>query len=94
MERARQFTYILQHPHSRVTREDKVNTWTRTGEEKVNTWTQTEEEKVNIWTQRGQQQFYNKLQKSGLKLETLGSDTMLSFMHQPTQPKVRTDGKG
>jgi hypothetical protein len=30
MERARQFTYTLQHPHSRVTREKKVNTWTQT----------------------------------------------------------------
>jgi hypothetical protein len=28
MERARQFTYTLQHPHSRVTGEEKVNTWT------------------------------------------------------------------
>jgi hypothetical protein len=25
--------------------------------------------------------FYNKLRKPGLELETLGSDTMLSFMH-------------
>jgi hypothetical protein len=83
MERARQFTYTLQHPHTRVTGEEKVNTytWTQTGEEKVNTWTQTGEEKVNTWTQRGQQQFYNKLRKPGLKLETLGSDTMSSFMH-------------
>jgi hypothetical protein len=47
MERARQFTYTLQHPHSRVTGEEKVNTWTQTGEEKINTWTQTGEEKVN-----------------------------------------------
>jgi hypothetical protein len=62
-------------------REEKVNTWTQTGEEKINTWTQMGEEKVNTWTQRGQQQFYNKLRKSGLELETLGSDTMLSFMH-------------
>jgi hypothetical protein len=29
----------------------------------------------------GQQQFYNKLRKPGLELETLGSDTMLNFMH-------------
>jgi hypothetical protein len=76
MERARQFTYTLQHPYSRVTGEEKVNTWTQTEEEKVNTWTQTGEEKVNTWTQRGQQQFYNKLRKPGLELETLGSDTM------------------
>jgi hypothetical protein len=61
--------------------EEKVNTWTQTGEEKINTWTQWGEEKVNTWTQRGQQQFYNKLRKPGLELETLGSDTMLSFMH-------------
>jgi hypothetical protein len=47
MERARQFTYILPHPHSCVTGEEKVNTWTQTGEEKINTWTQTGEEKVN-----------------------------------------------
>jgi WD40 repeat protein len=40
MERARQFTYTLQHPHSRVMGEEKVNTWTQTGEEKINTWTQ------------------------------------------------------
>jgi hypothetical protein len=52
MERARQFTYTLQHPHSRVTGEEKVNTWTQTGEEKINMWTQTGEEKVNTWTQR------------------------------------------
>jgi hypothetical protein len=64
-----------------VTGEEKVNTWTQTGEEKINTWTQTGEEKLNTWTQRGQQQFYNKLRKSELELETLGSDTMLSFMH-------------
>jgi hypothetical protein len=37
MERARQITYTLQHPHSRVTGEEKANTWTQTGEEKVNT---------------------------------------------------------
>jgi hypothetical protein len=78
MERAVQSTYTLQHPHSCVTGEEKVNTW---GEEKINTWTQTGEEKVNTWTQMGQQQFYNKLRKPGLELETLGSDTMLSFMH-------------
>jgi hypothetical protein len=53
MERATQFTYTLQHPHSRVTGEEKVNAWTQTGEKKVNTWTQTGEEKVNTWTQRG-----------------------------------------
>jgi hypothetical protein len=47
MERARQFTYTLQHPHSRVTGEEKVNMWIQIGEEKVNTWTQMEEEKVN-----------------------------------------------
>jgi hypothetical protein len=70
MERARHFTYTLQHPHSRGPEEEKVNMWTQTGEEKVNTW-----------TQRGQQQFYNKLQKPGFELETLGSDTMSSFMH-------------
>jgi hypothetical protein len=64
-----------------VTGEEKVNTWTQTGEEKINTWTQTGEEKVNTWTQRGKQQFYNKLRKPGLELETLSSDTMLSFMH-------------
>jgi hypothetical protein len=40
MERARQFTYTLQHSHSCVTGEEKDNTWTQTGEEKVNTWTQ------------------------------------------------------
>jgi hypothetical protein len=70
MERARQFTYTHQHPHSRVT-----------GEEKVNTWTQTEEEKINTWTQRGATAIYIKLRKPGLELETLGSDTMLCFMH-------------
>jgi hypothetical protein len=53
MERVRQFTYTLQHPQSRVTGEEKVNTWTQTREEKINTWTQTGEEKVNTWTQRG-----------------------------------------
>jgi hypothetical protein len=65
-----------------VTGEEKVNTWTQTGEEKVNTWTQTGEEKVNTWTQKGgNSNFYNKLRKPGLELETLGFDTMLSFMH-------------
>jgi hypothetical protein len=44
-----------------------------TGEEKVNTWTHTGEEKINTWTQRGA--------KPGLELDTLGSDTMSSFMH-------------
>jgi hypothetical protein len=29
----------------------------------------------------GRHQFYNKLRKPGLELETLDSDTMLSFMH-------------
>jgi hypothetical protein len=29
----------------------------------------------------GNSNFYNKLRKPGLKLETLGSDTMLSFIH-------------
>jgi hypothetical protein len=47
-----QSTYTLQHPLSRVTGEEKVNTWTQTGEEKINMWTQTREEKVNTWTQR------------------------------------------
>jgi hypothetical protein len=32
-------------------------------------------------TKGGNSNFYNKLRKSGLELETLGSDTMLSFMH-------------
>jgi hypothetical protein len=81
MERVRQFTYTFQHPHSRVTEEEKVNTWTQTGEEKINTWTQTGEEKVNTWTQRGATTIYNKLRKPGLELEALGSNTMLSFMH-------------
>jgi hypothetical protein len=49
-----------------------------TGEEKVNTWIQTGEEKVNTG---GNKNFYNKLRKPGLKLETLGSDTMSRFMH-------------
>jgi hypothetical protein len=53
MERAKQFTYTLQHPHSCVTGEEKVNMWTQTGEEKINTWKQMGEEKVNTWTQRG-----------------------------------------
>jgi hypothetical protein len=48
-----QSTYTLQHPNSRVTGEEKVNTWTQTREEKANTWTQMGEEKVNTWTQRG-----------------------------------------
>jgi hypothetical protein len=39
------------------------------------------EEKVNTWTQRGATTIYNKLRKPGLELKTLGSDTMLSFMH-------------
>jgi hypothetical protein len=53
MERARQFTYTLQHTHLYVTGEKKINTWTHTEEEKINTWIQTGEEKVNTWTQRG-----------------------------------------
>jgi hypothetical protein len=64
-----------------VTGEEKVNTWIQTGEEKINTWAQTGEEKINTWTQRGATTIYNKLRKPGLELETLGSDTMLSFMH-------------
>jgi hypothetical protein len=53
-----------------------------TGEEKVNTWTQTGEEKVqHVDTKGGDSNFYNKLRKPGLELETLGSDTMSSFMH-------------
>jgi hypothetical protein len=63
-----------------VTGEEKVNTWTQTGEEKVNTWTQREKRKSTRGHKGGQQQFYNKLRKPGLELET-GSDTMLSFMH-------------
>jgi hypothetical protein len=62
-----------------------------TGEEKVNTWThekrkstrghKREKRKSTRGYKGGQQQFYNKLRKPGLELETLGSDTMLSFMH-------------
>jgi hypothetical protein len=35
----------------------------------------------HVDTKGGNSNFYNKLRKPGLKLETLGSDTMLSFMH-------------
>jgi hypothetical protein len=35
----------------------------------------------HVDTKGGNSNFYNKLRKPGLELETLGSDTMLSFMH-------------
>jgi hypothetical protein len=80
MERARQFTYSLQHPHSRVTGEEKVNTWTPK-KRKSTRGHKREKRKSTRGYKGGQQQFYNKLRKPGLELETLGSDTMLSFMH-------------
>jgi hypothetical protein len=38
-------------------------------------------ESQHVDTKGGNNNFYNKLQKPGLELETLGSDTMSSFMH-------------
>jgi hypothetical protein len=38
-------------------------------------------ESQHVDTKGGNNNFYNKLRKSGLELETLGFDTMLSFMH-------------
>jgi hypothetical protein len=38
-------------------------------------------ESQHMDTKGGDNNFYNKLRKLGLELETLGSDTMLSFMH-------------
>jgi hypothetical protein len=38
-------------------------------------------ESQHVDTKGGNINFYNKLQKLGLELETLGSDIMLSFMH-------------
>jgi hypothetical protein len=38
-------------------------------------------ESQHVDTKGGNINFYNKLQKPGLELETLGSDTMSSFMH-------------
>jgi hypothetical protein len=35
----------------------------------------------HVDTKGGNSNFYNKLRKPGLELETLSSDTMLSFMH-------------
>jgi hypothetical protein len=65
-----------------VTGEEKVNTWTQTGEEKINTWTQTGEEKVNTWTQRGATAIFTiNCENQDSNSETLGSDTMSSFMH-------------
>jgi hypothetical protein len=43
--------------------------------------TNVRRESQHVDTKGRQQQFYNKLRKPGLELETLGSDTMLSFMH-------------
>jgi hypothetical protein len=73
MERARQFTYTLQHPHSRVTGKREKRKSTR-GHKR-------EKIKSTCGHKGGRQQFYNKLRKPGLELETLGSDTMLSSMH-------------
>jgi hypothetical protein len=38
-------------------------------------------ESQHVDTKGGNNNFYNKLQKPGLELETMGSDTMSSFMH-------------
>jgi hypothetical protein len=38
-------------------------------------------ESQHVDTKGGNINFYNKLRKPGLKLETLGSNTILSFMH-------------
>jgi hypothetical protein len=38
-------------------------------------------ESQHVDTKGGNSNFYNKLRKPGLELKTLGSDTMLSFMH-------------
>jgi hypothetical protein len=43
--------------------------------------TDTRRESQHVDTKGGNNNFYNKLRKPGLELETLGSDTMLSFMH-------------
>jgi hypothetical protein len=67
MERARQFTYTLQHPHSRVTGEEKVNTWTQTGEEKINTWTQNgRRESQHVDTKGGNNNFYKNCKNQDL----------------------------
>jgi hypothetical protein len=56
-----------------------VNTDRRKENQYVDTNGRRESQHVD--TKGGQQQFYNKLQKPGLELKTLGSDTMSSFMH-------------
>jgi hypothetical protein len=81
MERVRQFTYTLQHPHSRVTEEEKVTRGHRQKKRKSTRGHKREKRKSTRGHKGGQQQFYNRLRKPGLELETLGSDTMLSFMH-------------
>jgi hypothetical protein len=56
-----------------------VDTDRRRENQHVDTNGRRESQHVN--TKGGNSNFYNKLQKPGLELETLGSDTMSSFMH-------------
>jgi hypothetical protein len=81
MKRARKFTYTLQHPHSHVTEKRKSTRGHKQKKRKSTRGYKREKRKSTRGHKGGQQQFYNKLRKPGLELETLGSDTILNFMH-------------
>jgi hypothetical protein len=75
LETLGQFTYTYQHPHSPVTNQGRRAAAARTGTGDGHGKSQ------HVDIKGGNNNFYNKLRKPGLELETLGSDTMLSFMH-------------
>jgi hypothetical protein len=82
MERDRQFTYTLQHPHSRVTKEEQLRPGREPAKQRPGrTGGDGHEKSQHVDTKGGNSNFYNKLRKPGFELETLGSDTMSSFMH-------------
>jgi hypothetical protein len=84
MERARQFTYAYQHPHSRVTNQGRRESQHVEPNRKIESQhvdTNGRRESQHVDTKGDNNNFYNKLRKPGLELETLGSDTMSSFMH-------------
>jgi hypothetical protein len=82
IETARQFTYTHQHPHSRVTNQGRRAAAARTGTGETEAganWRRRSRKSQHVDTKGGNSNFYNKLRKPGLELETLGSDTMLGI---------------
>jgi hypothetical protein len=62
--------------------------------DEASTWIESQEwlDKAYTWTERGQENFLKNCESRDLN-QDICSDIMLSFMHQPVEPKVQTDEK-